>query len=157
MKCDDCGFEHSETGACPHCGYDPSVNLLPLVRIPQPPVVNPLGEGSPADAADPFKAIRLCRAAALQGNPIAIFFLVQQHLPGGLLREDLPAASAVMQDLLTVHPTLFRRAGGCSCHQQGLSDVEFAKKTAGQLGKMIKYAVIAGIIFLIISILKSEF
>lgn len=39
----------------------------------------------------------------------------------------------------------------------GRSRLKSAKKTAGQLGKMIKYAVIAGIIFLIISILKSEF
>ena len=237
MKCEDCDFDYSETGNCPHCGHDPSVDLLAAVRLPSPPIANPLetefamlckeveeGRASKARARqhwetvterassgnrdaqhlvarmalsqkdyptalrlltaladrghalaqldlgkmydeglgteqDVFKAIKFFRLAAAQGNPIALFFLARQHLPGGFLRENPAAANALMQELATVHPTLFRRNNSCpscsGCHGS-LSDVDFAKKTASQLGTMIKYAVIAAIIAIIIAIVKSE-
>lgn len=233
MKCEDCGFEHSESGACPHCGYDPSVDLLAAVRLPSPPLTNPLeadftaicrevdeGKSSKARARqlwesinerasngnrdaqhlvarmalsqkdyatalrvltvladkghalaqldlgkmydeglgteqDVFKAIRLFRRAAAQGNPIALFFLARQHHPGGLLRTDPNAANAILQELVAVHPTMFQRSGGCSS-KPGLSDAEFAQKTASQLGKMVKWGVIAAIVAIVYLIVRSE-
>lgn len=235
MTCADCGFEHSETGACPHCGYDPKVDLMAAVRLPNPPIGNPLeaafakickeaNEGKvPQEKAqahwrtlndqardgnldarhaiarvmlaqknypvahkilaplaqqghalaqldlgkaheeglgvepDVFAAIKFYRLAAAQGNPIALFLLARQHLPDGVLHTDPAAANALMQELATVHPTLFRKTGGCQCQQQNpISDAEFAQKTAGQMAKMVKYALIALVIIVIIAIIKSE-
>lgn len=232
MKCEDCGFEHTETGACPHCGYDAKDDLLAAVRIPSPPVANPLetefaaickevdeGKSSKARAQqhwqtvnerakngnldarhlvarmalsqkeyptalklltaladkghalaqfdlakmydeglgteqDVFRGLRLFRKSAAQGNPVAIFYLARQHLQGGLLRADATMANAVMQALATVHPTLFHR--NCPSCQNGLSNAEFAQKTAFQISKMIKYLILGAIIALIIAFVKSE-
>ena len=234
MKCEDCGFEYSETGVCPHCGYDPALDLREAVRLPAPPVANPIetdfaaickevdeGKTSKARAQqhwarineqakngnldarllfarmalshkdyqtassiltplaeaghalalldlgrvydeglgvtqDVFKGLQLFRRAAAKGNPVAIFFLARQHLPGGILKTDPTLANAIMQELVAVHPTLFKRNEGCPSCKPGLSDAEFAKKTASDLSKMIKYAIWAAIIAIIIAIVKSE-
>ena len=233
MKCEDCGFEYSETGACPHCGYDSSVDLMEAVRRPSPPVNNPLevefaaickeaeeGKTSKARARqhweriseqakngnrdarhlvarmalsqkdypvalgmleplakgghalaqldlgkmyddglgvdqDPFRAIRYFRMAAAQGNPIALFYLARHHLQGGVLNANANMANALMKALVAAHPTMFRTAGGCPC-QPGLTNAEFAQKTASQITKMIKYLLWAVIIVIIVSIVRSE-
>ena len=234
MKCEDCGFEHSETGACPHCGYDPAADLVAAVRLPSPPVENPLerefaaickevdegktskerarqhwervndkarrgdldarhlvgrmalsqkdypaalkiftalADGGHALAAfdlgkmydeglgaeqDEFKAIRLFRSAAAKGNPVALFYIARQHLQGGLLRADKNLADAIMTTLAEVHPTMFTRNAGCPGCPGGLSNAEFAQKTASDLSKMIKYLLWGVIIAVIVAIVKSE-
>jgi len=233
MKCDDCGFEHSESGACPRCGYTSSFDLLEAVKVPNPPLTNyleaefsklcqeaekdptvqerarrhwerlnekakngnaearhlvarvalsrqeydtavkiltPLAEAGFALAqfdlgkmyeeglgveADIYHAIRLFRQAAAQGNPIAIFMLAQQHLEGGNLTPDPALANATMQALVATYPTMFKRKGGCAC-QNGMTDVEFAKKTASQIGKFIKYGILLALAAFIAAIIWSE-
>jgi len=42
MKCEDCGFEYPESGACPRCGHDKANDLLEAVKIGNPLLHNPL-------------------------------------------------------------------------------------------------------------------
>ena len=237
MTCEDCGFEHNENGACPRCGYDPSVDFVAAVRTPNPQLTNPLeaefaaickdvdeGKASKAYAqqhwrsinerakagnadarhlvarmalsqkdyptalkilprlaesghalaqldlgkmyqdglgADPdaFKAVKFFRLAATQGNPIALYLLAGQHQPGGCLAENTAQSNAILRELVAVHPTMFRQNGcngSCNCNG-GLTNKEFATKTASQLSTMIKWAVIALILALVFLIVKSEF
>jgi len=233
MKCEDCGFEHSESGACPRCGHAKSIDLLEAVKIANPLLHNPLeaefaklceeAEKDPsvqqraqqhwtrlnekakngnsearhliarvalsrkdyatavkilaplADSGyvlaqidlakvyedglgvekDVYHAIRLFRKAAAQGNPIAIFVLAQNHLEGGSLLPDPMLANAVTQALVKAYPTMFKRKDGCAC-SNGMTDAEFARKTASQLGKFIKYAILLGTLALIAFMVWSE-
>ena len=105
MKCEDCGFEHTEAGACPHCGYDPSVDLKAAVRVPSPPVNNPLevefsqlchdvdaGKASKERARQHWERVN---DQAKRGN------LDARHLVGrmALSQKDYPAALKIMTAL----------------------------------------------------------
>lgn len=238
MICEDCGFEHSDSKTCPRCGYDPTVDLIALVKIDSPCVSNPLDtefselcrkvdageidaskakerwqvinnmarEGNAnarhliahvalaqkdyatahkilarlADAGnplaqldlatiyenglgiekDPFDAIKLYRLAATKGNPLALFKLAEQHGGSGVLKPDIAFANRLMEELASTYPNMFTRKqncqkAGCSC-SGGLSDKEFASHAASQVSRLIKYAILAGIVIFLIWAVCSE-
>lgn len=107
---------------------------------------------------DVFDAVKLYRLAAKQGNPIALMELAKQHHQGGCLKLDIDLSNAIMQTLAATHPTMFQRRGGCeSCGPKGLTDAEFAKKTASQISKLIRFALLALIAAIVIAIIRASF
>lgn len=105
-----------------------------------------------------YNAIRLYRLSAAQGNPIALMMLANQHRDGGCLRTDNALANAIMEELVAVHPTMFKKQGGCGCNScnSGDTDVEFAQKAASQITRFIKYGLILLTAAIVISIVWSE-
>ena len=109
---------------------------------------------------DVFAAIRLYRQAAAKGNPMALYLLANHHREGGCLKTDGLLATALMEELVAVHPTLFRKRGGCGkggCHcSDGMSNAEWAKREISRMTRFVKYILWAVIAGLIISIVWSE-